>query len=907
MSVALKDIDREKLSPMMRQFADIKDQYPDCLVLFRLGDFYETFFEDAEIAARELEIALTSRECGLDERAPMAGVPHHAIEQYIHRLLDRGYKLALVEQMEDPQLAKGLVKRQVVRVVTPGTQTDQAALDASKNHYLLAIKDEAPGYGIAVIELISGRFMGTAILGGSTNDKLIAELARFEPAEVLISEAFANESFFVKNLRDRYLCTTVPDPSFDLPDETELPLTADFQTAEREEGILQADLSTQKPYRSYLPDEALNDPQNLTSQAGMAILRYLIRTQFRIPKHVERLERYDAGGQLQLDEAARRNLELFETVRERRQRGSLFWAIDRCETSMGRRLLRRWLDRPLSSVPAITERQDAVESFLADFILRRSIRERLASTYDLERLAGKLDLGQGNARDLISLARSLRQLDPLLELLPQDTDSVLIRELREQIDPLDDLASEIEAALIDPAPISITEGDLINYGYSEELDEVKELAENGQSKLIELETKEREATGIKNLKIGFNRVFAYYFEVSKGQVDKVPDYFIRKQTLVNAERYFTDELKAMEDKILGSQARMVELEYELFSQLRRKAATLSPIIRRNAEVIAQLDVLTGLAELASRENYVRPSVNDSHDLVIEQGRHPVVEQSLGQGAFVPNDVSLEGEEERLILLTGPNMSGKSTYMRQCALIVIMAQMGSFVPAAKAEIGIVQQIFTRIGASDDLGSGESTFMVEMMEVASILREADDRALLILDEIGRGTSTYDGLAIAWSVIEEILLSMPKGMRTFFATHYHELTELEGQLPGLVNRYVQVQELEDEVIFLHRIAEGAANRSYGIEVAKLAGVRPSVVFRAQERLALLEQQKSGVKKSRTPVRTLEGQMDLFSSAFSLRQTDEIYEDLRTLDADELRPIDAWHKLDELSRKARESERNV
>lgn len=906
MGLSLKDIDKDKLSPMMRQFADIKDQYPDCLVLFRLGDFYETFFDDAETAARVLEIALTSRDCGLDERAPMAGVPHHAIEQYAHRLLDQGYKLALVEQMEDPQLAKGLVKRQVVRVATPGTQTDQAALDASKNHYLLAIKDESPGFGIAVIELISGRFMGTAILGGSTEDKLLAELARFEPAEVLISETFADKSFFTKHIRDRYVCTIVPTTSFELPSAQEAPQSADFQTAEREEGILAADLSTQKPYRSYLPDEALNDPQNLTSQAGMGILRYLIRTQFRIPKHVERLERYDAGGQLQLDEAARRNLELFETVRERRQRGSLFWAIDRCETSMGRRLLRQWLDRPLSSVPAIVERQDAVEDFFNDFILRKSLRERLASTYDLERLAGKLDLGQGNARDLLSLARSLRQLDPIKELIPPDASSALIRHLRAQIDPLNDLAEEIEAGLIDPAPISITEGGLINFGYSKELDDIKELAENGQSKLIELEAQEREATGIKNLKIGFNRVFAYYFEVSKGQIDKVPDRYMRKQTLVNAERYFTDELKAMEDKILGSQARLVDLEYELFSQLRHKTASVSHLIRRNAEAIAQLDVLTGLAELASRENYVRPSINDSHDLIIEQGRHPVVEQSLGKGVFVANDVSLAGDDERLILLTGPNMSGKSTYMRQSALIVIMAQMGSFVPAARAEIGIVQQIFTRIGASDDVGSGESTFMVEMMEVASILREADSRALLILDEIGRGTSTYDGLAIAWSVIEEILLGMPKGVRTFFATHYHELTELEGQLPGLVNRYVQVQELEDEVIFLHRISEGAANRSYGIEVAKLAGVRSSVVLRAQERLALLEQQKSGVKKGRAQVKAMEGQMDLFSSAFSLRQTDEIYEDLRTLDVDELRPIDAWHKLDELSRKARESERN-
>lgn len=907
MSLALKDIERDKLSPMMRQFADIKDQYPDCLVLFRLGDFYETFFEDAETAARVLEIALTSRDCGLDERAPMAGVPHHALDQYLHRLLDQGFKLALVEQMEDPQLAKGLVKRQVVRVVTPGTQTDQAALDANKNHYLLAIKDEGPGFGIAVIELISGRFLGTAILGGSTKDKLLAELARFDPAEVLISETFAEDTFHTKYLRDRYVCTLVPASTFELPSEHEAPVTADFQTAEQEEGILEADSSTKKPYRSYLPDEALSDPQNLTSQAGMSILRYLIHTQFRIPKHVERLERYDAGGQLQLDEAARRNLELFETVRERRQKGSLFWALDRCVTSMGRRLLRRWLDRPLSSVPAIVERQDAIEDFVNDFILRKSLRDRLAATYDLERLAGKLDLGQGNARDLLSLARSLRQLDPIRDLLPKDAPADLIQQLRAQIDPMDDLASEIEAALIDPAPISITDGGLINYGYSEELDEIKEMAENGQSKLMELEAREREATGIKNLKIGFNRVFAYYLEVTKSQADKVPDHYIRKQTLVNAERYFTDELKIMEDKILGSQARLVELEYELFCQLRRKAALVSHIIRRNAEAIAQLDVLSGLAELASRENYIRPSINTSHDLIIEQGRHPVVEQSLGKGAFVANDVSMAGKDERLILLTGPNMSGKSTYMRQSALIVIMAQMGSFVPASRAEIGIVQQIFTRIGASDDLGSGESTFMVEMMEVASILREAEDRALLILDEIGRGTSTYDGLAIAWSLIEEILLGMPKGVRTFFATHYHELTELEGQLPGLVNRYVQVQELEDEVIFLHRIAAGAANRSYGIEVAQLAGVRPSVVFRAQERLALLEQQKSGPGKSRPQAKILEGQMDLFSSAFSLRQTDEIFEDLRTLNVDELRPIDAWHKLDELSRKAHESERNV
>lgn len=797
-----------KLSPMMTEYMKTKEQYKDCILFYRLGDFYEMFFDDALTASRELEITLTGKECGLEERAPMCGVPFHAVESYLTRLVQKGYKVAIAEQMEDPKQAKGLVRREVIRVVTPGTVTSTQALDETKNNFLMGIVYIGDCFGIASCDISTGDFLVTE---ARSERELFDELAHFTPSEIVCNDAFFMSGIDMEELKNRcqaYLSSL--DPRFFSDESCRRILKEHYRVASLD-GLGLADY-----------------PVGVV--AAGAVMQYLYETQKSDLSHITSLVPYSTGQYMVLDISTRRNLELLETLREKQKRGSLLWVLDKTKTAMGARLLRSFIEQPLIRKDAILDRQNAVEELNLNYISREELREYLNSIYDLERLIGRISYKTANPRDLLAFKNSLDMLPYIRDLL-KDFTSDILKQICSDLDPLEDLRDLIAAAIVDEPPITVREGGMIREGFNQEADRLRNAKTEGKTWLASLEAEEREKTGIKNLKIKFNKVFGYYFEVTNSFKDLVPDYFIRKQTLVNAERFTTPKLKELEDVILGAEDKLVSLEYDLFCQVRDQIAGQVLRIQKTAKAVAGIDVFASLSLVATRNNYAKPKINEKGIIQIKNGRHPVVEQMMRDDLFVANDTYLDNGKNKISIITGPNMAGKSTYMRQTALIVLMAQIGSFVPAEEANIGLCDRIFTRVGASDDLASGQSTFMVEMTEVANILRNATRHSLLILDEIGRGTSTFDGLAIAWAVVEYICNTKILGAKTLFATHYHELTELEGTLPGVNNYCIAVKEQGDDIVFLRKIIKGGADKSYGIQVAKLAGVPEGVIERAKE----------------------------------------------------------------------------
>ena len=865
-----------EFSPMMQHYLDTKEKYKDCILFYRLGDFYEMFFEDAKTAARELEITLTGKECGQEERAPMAGVPFHAAENYISRLIEKGYKVAICEQLEDPKTTKGMVKRDVVRVVTPGTVMEAHLLDEKKNNYIMSVFKKGIYFGLAVCDITTGDFYTTKIMGENNYAALIDEISKFNPAEIVVNKMLFNSSEEIQGIRKRFksYITNLEEEAF--KEETDS-LLENYKFIENERKL-----------------ENLNNHLLEVSSIN-ALLDYLNQTQKMKLEHINLIHVYSTNRYMALDITARRNLELTEKMQDKSKKGTLLWVLDKTLTSMGGRLLRRWINEPLLKVDEINGRLEAVEELKDNLILRGEISNNLRYVYDIERLVGKIAYGNSNARDLVSLKNSLKQLPEIKQML-EKTNSTMLKSLYNDLDVCADLCDLIEKAIVDEPPITITEGGIIKRGYNEEVDELKQATTEGKNWLLELEAREKEETGIKNLKVGFNKVFGYFFEVTKSYLPLVPDRFIRKQTLTNAERYITEELTELESKILGSEDRIVTLEYELFVEIRKELAGNILRLQKTANIIAMLDTLISFATVAEDMNYVKPTVDNSGILDIKGGRHPVIEKMIDSGSFVDNDTYLDQETERLAIITGPNMAGKSTYMRQVALITLMAQIGSFVPATSAKVGVVDKIFTRVGASDDLSMGQSTFMVEMMEVATILREATPNSLVILDEIGRGTSTYDGLSIAWAVVEHVANKEKCGAKTLFATHYHELTELEDKVEGVKNYSIAVKEKGEDVIFLRKIVPGGTDESYGIHVAKLAGVPQVVVKRSNEILKSLERKSmlgnKQVEKENKKV--IAGQLDLYNYKLA-----EIAHELDKVNLNELTPIDALNVLSKMKEK--------
>ena len=868
------------LSPMMAQYMETKKQYSDCILFYRLGDFYEMFFDDALTASRELEITLTGKECGLEERAPMCGVPYHAVDSYLSRLVQKGYKVAIAEQMEDPKLAKGLVKREVIRVVTPGTITSAQALDETKNNYLMGIVYLADKMGVSVADITTGDFLVTEV---STDRALFDEINKFSPAEVICNDAFSMSGISLEDLKDRYHFTvSALDSHFFQDDSCRRVLREHFKVGSLE-GL------------------GLGDYDCGVIAAG-AVLQYLYETQKSTLDHLTTIVPYATGNYMVLDSSTRRNLELLETMREKQKRGSLLWVLDKTRTAMGARLLRTWIEQPLISREEILKRQNAIEELNLNYISREELGEYLNPVYDLERLIGRISYKTANPRDLLAFRNSIAMVPHIKRLLGEFTSDAL-KELEQELDPLEDLEDLITRAIVEEPPITVREGGMIRDGYNEEADRLRHAKTEGKTWLAELEARERESTGIKNLKVKYNKVFGYYFEVTNSFKDLVPEYFIRKQTLTNAERYTTDELKNLEDVILGAEDKLFSLEYDLFCGVRDAIAAEVVRIQKTARAIAAVDVFVSLSVVATRSNYVKPQINEKGTIQIKGGRHPVVEKMMRDDMFVANDTILDNSRNRISIITGPNMAGKSTYMRQTALIVLMAQIGSFVPADQANIGICDRIFTRVGASDDLASGQSTFMVEMTEVANILRNATRNSLLILDEIGRGTSTFDGLSIAWAVVEHISNTRLLGAKTLFATHYHELTELEGLMSGVTNYCIAVKEQGDDIVFLRKIVKGGADKSYGIQVAKLAGVPDSVISRAKELVEQLVDSDltartreiaegnapAGHKSVPKPDDVEMSQLTLFDTV----REDDIIEELKNLELGNMTPIDALNTL--------------
>jgi len=893
-----KTLDRARITPMMVQYLEQKDKWPDAILMFRLGDFYEMFFDDAVTAAKVLELALTARDCGLDKRAPMCGVPHHAAPSYMQKLVAHGFKVAVCDQMEDPSVAKGIVRRAVTRILTPGTITDQSGLDDKKNNYLVCIYRLGMQYGLAAADITTGTFEATQLVTGNTSAKLANQIARFAPSELICNESFLKDPYYKKIIEQFPVLLSVrPDSDF---------------SSERINSYMTDPVSDKKMAAKDL--WSMDHVQTLLYRsAASALLCYLEDTQQCPLSHLHNISVYRLEETMELDISTRRNLEMSETIRSKTRKGSLLWAIDRTKTAMGGRLLRRWLEQPLIQVADIVPRQDAVEEAKESFMLRQELLESINGMHDLERLTSRIALGSVHARDLLALRNSLAKLPAISAIAARFTRG-LFDEINQLLDTLDDVCTLLTDSLSEEPPISLKEGGILKEGYNEDVDRLRIASRDGKSLIMNLEAQEKEKTGIKTMKVGYNRVFGYYLEVSKGSVSLVPDYFIRKQTLAGGERYITEELKILEDTILGAQQKLIALEYDIFCQLREQISRQSGRLQTTSQAIAMLDVVLSLGELSDREKFVRPLLDDSDTLEIVDGRHPVVEKMLPAGSFVPNDTYLDNENRRIVILTGPNMAGKSTYMRQVALIILLAQMGSFVPAASAHIGVVDRIFTRIGASDDLTSGQSTFMVEMNEVSTILRNATRRSLLLLDEVGRGTSTYDGLSIAWAILE--FISDPEVIfaRTLFATHYHELNMLESQITGIVNAHVEVDERDGEIIFLHHIADGGTDDSYGIEVARLAGVPAEVVERAKNILRELESERKihggplsevldpDTEKlpSTDPMR---GQLELFDkkARYSVRM-DPIRQELKELDITHMTPLEAMNTLYAMISKARE-----
>ena len=807
-----------EMTPMMRQYLQIKEQNPDRILFFRLGDFYEMFAADAITASQELDLTLTTRDRSKEknDKVPMCGVPYHSAESYIARLVAKGYKVAICEQMEDPALAKGLVKRDIVRVVTPGTALESSMLDERKNNYYACVYGADGGYGLSFCDVSTGAFYATLASGAGAEDAAANELARFQPTEVLLGGNTAESAVLRATLKDRLHCCVNMGTEEDFRAETcHKTVTRQFGKSLQELGL------------------ELNP---LAVRAAGALLGALHATQKSDLSHIREPEVYRSGKFMELDLTARRNLELTETMRGKEKKGSLLWVLDKTKTSMGSRLLRSWLEKPLLSPALIEKRLTAVEELTKKTVDREELSAMLREVSDLERVTARIVTGTANCRDLTALAAGAARL-PEIRARLETMDASLLKTVCEQLDPLEDIKALVDRAIVDEPPFTVREGGMIREGFHEEVDRLRKIQKGGKGMLAEIEAEEKEKTGIKNLRVGYNRVFGYYIEVSKGQADQVPETYIRKQTLANGERYITEKLKELENTILTAQDRLTALEYELFTQIREQLAAASPRILAAARAVAATDVLTCFAQVAVQNRYVRPTVDLGDKLEIRDGRHPVVEQMLEGSLFVPNDTVLGSEDCRAAIITGPNMAGKSTYMRQVALIVLMAQIGSFVPASSAHVGVVDRLFTRVGASDDLSSGQSTFMVEMNEVAEILRYATPRSLLILDEIGRGTSTFDGMAIARAVLEYAANPKKIGAKTLFATHYHELTAMADELPGLKNFNIAVKKRQGEMIFLRKIVPGPAQASYGVEVAKLAGLPEQVIARARTLLAQLE----------------------------------------------------------------------
>ena len=875
------------MTPMMQQYMETKSQYPDCILFYRLGDFYEMFFDDALTASKELEITLTGKNCGMEERAPMCGVPYHAVDGYLTKLVSKGYKVAICEQVEDPKQAKGIVKREVVRIVTPGTILDAAAIDESKNNYIMCIVYIADRYGLSVADVTTGDYFVTELPDGQ---KLKDEIFKFMPSEIICNESFYMSGMDLEDMKNRLGITIYSLESWYFDDEIcKSKLMEHFKV-------------------SSLQGLGLSDYDCGVISAG-ALLQYLLETQKNDLSHMTHITPYTTGKYMMLDSSTRRNLELCETLREKQKRGSLLWVLDKTKTAMGARTLRKYIEQPLIERSEIERRLDAVTELKEEAISREEIREYLSPVYDLERLITRITYGSANPRDLTAFSSSLEML-PAIHYILEDMKSDLLCEICKEMDTLEDLCSLVKSAIAQEPPLAMKEGNIIRDGYSEEVDTLRRAKSDGKTWLAKLEEQEREKTGIKNLKIKYNKVFGYYLEVTNSYKELVPEYYTRKQTLANSERYITPELKELEDTILGAEDKLYALEYELYCTVRDTIAGEVVRIQKTAKAVAALDVFTSLALVAERNNYIRPTINVQGKIDIKDGRHPVVEQMIPNGSFICNDTVLDDKKQRISIITGPNMAGKSTYMRQVALIVLMAQLGSYVPASKANIGLVDRIFTRVGASDDLASGQSTFMVEMTEVANILRNATSKSLLVLDEIGRGTSTFDGLSIAWAVVEYISDAKLLGAKTLFATHYHELTELEGKINNVNNYCIAVKEKGDDIVFLRKIVKGGADKSYGIQVAKLAGVPDIVINRAKEIVEELADEDITSRVSEIASREAEAKKKTKSkkydevdiAQFSLFDTvkdDDVLEELKAIDVGNLTPIDALNTIYRLQNK--------
>ena len=872
------------LSPMMQHYMKTKEEYKDCILFYRLGDFYEMFFDDALTVTKELELTLTGKDCGLEERAPMCGVPFHAADTYINRLIAKGYKVAICEQVEDPKTAKGMVRREVVRVVTPGTNLNATGIDDAKNNYLMSIVYMENHFGICIADISTGECYVTEV---DKIRKLVDEINKYTPSEIICNQALMVCGLDVEDLKHRLQIAVYPLDSWYFDDDLCHKTLMEHFHLMSIEGL------------------GLGDYETSVIAAG-ALFTYLRETQKSNLEHMSTITPYVTDHYMLIDSSSRRNLELVETLREKQKRGSLLWVLDKTKTAMGARMMRSFVEQPLVDVKEIEIRQDAIEELNNNPMARDEIREYLQPVYDLERLISRISYHSANPRDLLAFRSSLEMLPHIRRIL-KDFSCQALAQILDEMDPLEDLCSLIEAAIVDDPPLAMKEGGIIRDGYNTDVDNYRHAKTEGKTWLADLEATERDKTGIRNLKVKYNKVFGYYLEVTNSFKEMVPDYYTRKQTLTNAERYITPKLKELEDMILGAEDKLYSLEYVLFAQIRDTVAAQVERIQITARAVARLDVFASLSLVASRNNYVRPSVNNRGIIDIQNGRHPVVEQMISNDMFIANDVRLDNGNNRIAVITGPNMAGKSTYMRQVALIVLMAQIGSFVPADKAKIGIVDRIFTRVGASDDLASGQSTFMVEMTEVANILRNATSRSLLILDEIGRGTSTFDGLSIAWAVIEHIANTKLLGAKTLFATHYHELTELEGKIPGVSNYCIAVKERGDDIVFLRKIVRGGADKSYGIQVAKLAGVPDSVIERAKELVDQLldaditervRDMAAAPKNHKKPVHYDEVDLEQMS-LFDTVKDDDILKELKEIDVGNLTPIDALNTIYRLQNK--------
>ena len=881
--------DINDVSPMMQNYLETKKQYSDCLLFYRIGDFYEMFFDDAVLVSKELELTLTGKACGLEERAPMCGVPFHAADSYISRLVSKGYKVAICEQVEDPKLAKGLVKREVIKVVTPGTNMNMLALDSGRNNYLMCICYQDNGTGVSVVDISTGEFLVSELSHpGEINDYL----SRFSPSELICNNAFSVQSDLLNSIKERY----------------QIPVTV-LDNALFDEKTAVGEVLLQFKVKSLI-GLGLDSMIPGVLAAGATLL-YLHDTQKTSLNNITQIHPYIAKKFMMLDSSSRRNLELTETIRDKQKKGSLLGVLDRTKTAMGGRLLRTFLEEPLIDDAEIIKRQDAIEEFYKNSICRDELREYLNPVYDLERLLARVSFGSANPRDLISLASSLRMLPHMITAI-SDMHSSMIDEIRSDFDPLADIESLITASIKDEPPLTIRDGDIIKDGFDEEIDKLRVAKTEGKKWLAQLEESEKERTGIKGLKIKYHKAFGYYFEITNSFLDKIPDDYIRRQTLTNCERFTSAALKELEDTVLNAEEKIRNLEYDVFVNIRNSISAESERILKTARSVAYLDVLSDLAYVSEVNRYVRPHINSKGIINIKEGRHPVVEKMLGGELFVSNDTYLDNQSNLVSIITGPNMAGKSTYMRQTALIVLMAQIGCFVPATSADICVVDRIFTRVGASDDLASGQSTFMIEMNEVSNILRNATSKSLLILDEIGRGTSTFDGLAIAWAVTEHIANKKLLGAKTLFATHYHELTELEGKIDNVHNYCIAVKESGDDIVFLRKIVKGGADRSYGIQVARLAGVPDMVIDRAGEiasslalqdissvveSIAVGDQGSTKIKKVTKPDEVDSGQL----SFFDLVSDEDVLKEIEDIDISNLTPLDALNTLYRLQNKVK------